>query len=92
MAVEQARGCLDAAARPLRAVMVQAHSPRADVLTEHLQRIHAATGVPVVLQDYPVVSGVTVTPATLLEVVRGVPVRGGRQGRVDRPRHRRSPR
>lgn len=73
VAVEQARGCIDAAARPLRAVMVQAHSPRADVLTDHLQRIHAATGVPVVLQDYPVVSGVTVTPATLLEVVRACP-------------------
>ena len=53
--------------------MVQAHSPRADVLTDHLQRIHAATGVPVVLQDYPVVSGVTVTPAALLEVVRACP-------------------
>ena len=57
VAVEQARGCIDAAARPLRAVMVQAHSPRADVLTDHLQRFHAATGVPVVLQDYPVISG-----------------------------------
>ena len=73
VAVEQARGCVDAAARPLRAVMVQAHSPRPDVLTDHLQRIHAATGVPVVLQDYPVVSGVTVTPAALLEVVRACP-------------------
>ena len=43
VAVEQARGCLDAASRPLRAVMVQAHTANADVLVEHLQQIHRAT-------------------------------------------------
>ena len=45
VAVEQARGCLDAASRPLRAVMVQAHTANADLLVEHLAR--RSTGRPV---------------------------------------------
>jgi len=45
----------------LAAVMVQVNSPRADVLTEHLRAVHEATGVPVVVQDYPLVSGVSIS-------------------------------
>ncbi|WP_426246867.1 dihydrodipicolinate synthase family protein [Nocardioides sp. LHG3406-4] len=73
VAVEQARGCIGAATRPLRGLMVQAHSPRPELLIEHLHAIHDATGADVVLQDYPVVSGVHVTPAALLETVAACP-------------------
>lgn len=70
VAVEQALACLDAAIRTPRALMVQAHSPRADVLVEHLTVIHEATGLPIVLQDYPAVSNVRVAADVLATVVR----------------------
>jgi 4-hydroxy-tetrahydrodipicolinate synthase len=69
-AVDQAQSCLEAAQRPPRALMVQVNSPRADVLGAHLTAIHEATGVPVVVQDYPAASGVTVAADVLVEVVR----------------------
>ncbi|SEB63803.1 4-hydroxy-tetrahydrodipicolinate synthase [Paramicrobacterium humi] len=54
----------------LAAVMVQANSPRADAVIEHLQRIHAATGVPIVLQDYPKASGVAISTDAVIAVVQ----------------------
>ena len=70
VAVDQAQSCLEAAQRPPRALMVQVNSPRADVLVEHLTAIHEATGVPVVVQDYPAASGVAVAADVLVDVVR----------------------
>lgn len=69
--VEQARACLDAATRPVRALMVQVHSPRADHLVDHFTAVHEATGLPVVVQDYPAVSNVRVSSEVLVEVVHG---------------------
>lgn len=69
-AVDQAQACLEAAQQPPRALMVQVHSPRAETLVEHFTAIHQATGVPVVVQDYPAASGVTVAADVLVEVVR----------------------
>ncbi|GAB3016367.1 dihydrodipicolinate synthase family protein [Nocardioides flavus (ex Wang et al. 2016)] len=70
VAVDQAQACLEAAHRPPRALMVQVNSPRADVLVEHLTAVHEATGLPVVVQDYPAASGVSVAADVLVEVVR----------------------
>jgi 4-hydroxy-tetrahydrodipicolinate synthase len=70
VAVDQAESCLEAAQRPPAALMVQVNSPRADVLVEHVSAIHHATGLPVVVQDYPAVSGVTVAADVLVDVVR----------------------
>ncbi len=70
VAVDQALSCLEAAQRAPQAFMVQVGSPRADVLVQHFTAIHEATGLPVVVQDYPAASGVTVSPDVLVEVVR----------------------
>ena len=68
--VDQAEACLEAARRPPAALMVQVNSPRADVLVEHVSSVHEVTGLPVVVQDYPAVSGVTVAPDVLVDVVQ----------------------
>ena len=53
----------------LAAVMVQANSARAETVIAHLDAIHRATGAPVVLQDYPMASGVSISTAALASVV-----------------------
>jgi 4-hydroxy-tetrahydrodipicolinate synthase len=69
-AVDQAEACLEAARRPPAALMVQVSSPRADVLVEHFSKVHEATGLPVVVQDYPAVSGVSVAADVLVDVIQ----------------------
>lgn len=54
----------------LAAVMVQANSSRADTVIRHLDAIHRATGAKVVLQDYPLASGVSITTQSLITVVQ----------------------
>lgn len=68
--VEEAEHMLGSATRDLEAVMIQAHSAVASLVTEHLTAVHDATGAAVVLQDYPVISGVTIACEDLIEVVR----------------------
>lgn len=68
--IEQARDCVDAAARPPVALMVQVNSPRADVVVDHLTAVHEATGLPVVVQDYPAASQVRIASDALVDVVR----------------------
>jgi 4-hydroxy-tetrahydrodipicolinate synthase len=72
-AIEQGHNVIDAGGGAVRALMVQLHSPRADLLIEHLTAIHDACGVGIVAQDYPVASGVTVGSDVLTEVVRACP-------------------
>lgn len=42
-------------------------------LTEHYRAIGAAVGLPIVLQDYPVVNGVTMTPRAMADLANTVP-------------------
>lgn len=42
-------------------------------LTQHYQRIADATSLPIVLQDYPVVNGVTMSPRAMADLVIAVP-------------------
>lgn len=72
VAVEQARTAA-AAGGNLVGLMVQVHSPDPDVLAAHLRAVHDATGVGIVLQDYPVVSGVRITPAQVLATLQRCP-------------------
>lgn len=72
VAIEQARAAVDAAGRPV-ALMVQVNSPDASALTRHLEQVHAATGSGIVLQDYPVASGVSISPTTVLDVLERCP-------------------
>jgi 4-hydroxy-tetrahydrodipicolinate synthase len=57
----------------LAAVMVQVHSPAAEVLRAHLQAVHDATGAALVVQDYPVASGVRIGTADLARALDGLP-------------------
>lgn len=68
-AVEEARAVLDVAGDRAAALMVQVNSPDPAVVTDHLGRVAAATGRPIVVQDYPVASGVTIPVAALRRVV-----------------------
>ena len=49
----------------LAGVMVQVNSPNPEVLTRHLKRVNEATGAAVVVQDYPLVSGVKINSQVL---------------------------
>ncbi len=57
----------------LAAVMVQVHSPAPAELVRHLTAVHDATGVAVVVQDYPLASGVRIAAADLADAVAGLP-------------------
>jgi 4-hydroxy-tetrahydrodipicolinate synthase len=69
-AIEEILAAQAVAGERLAAVMVQANSPRADTVMRHLDAIHRATGAKVVLQDYPVASGVSITTQSLITVVQ----------------------
>lgn len=72
-AVEQARNATSAAGPGLAAVMVQANTADPAVLARHLTSIHEATGAGVVLQDYPVASGVRIGAEQILAVLAECP-------------------
>src|SRR5665811_836147 len=73
VAVEQARTAVGAAGDHLAGLMVQVNSADPDVLTAHLSAVHEATGAGIVVQDYPVASGVRITPAQILVTARRCP-------------------
>jgi 4-hydroxy-tetrahydrodipicolinate synthase len=50
----------------LVAVMVQVNSSRPEVLSAHLNELHRNTGAALVVQDYPIASGVTIPTADLI--------------------------
>jgi len=57
----------------LRGVMLQVPSADPELLRAHLAEVHEATGVGLVVQDYPAASGVRMPAAVLGEVVASVP-------------------
>jgi 4-hydroxy-tetrahydrodipicolinate synthase len=57
----------------MSAAMVQVNSSTPEVVMHHLHTIHAATGAAIVLQDYPVASGVSISTENLLRVVDECP-------------------
>jgi len=71
-AIEEVLATQEAVGDRLAAVMVQVNSPVAAVVAAHLQAIVDQTGAAVVIQDYPVASGVTIPGPTLKEVVESV--------------------
>lgn len=72
-AAELARLLRDAADGALAAVMAQVTSPDPDILRRHLDVLHGRAGVAVVVQDYPLISGVTIRPGVLADVVAQCP-------------------
>jgi 4-hydroxy-tetrahydrodipicolinate synthase len=71
--VEEGLLAVEAVGTRIAALMVQVNSPRPDVLTGHLRAVHEATGLPVVVQDYPAVSGFSVAADVLAEVLADLP-------------------
>ncbi len=76
VAVEQATNAL-AAARDAGAadpaLMVQINTPAPDVVSAHLRRVHEETGAGIVLQDYPVASGVHMPVTSVRRVLDACP-------------------
>ncbi|WP_417218212.1 dihydrodipicolinate synthase family protein [Arthrobacter sp.] len=68
-AIDEVRAAHHVLGDRLAAVMVQANSADPGILTSHLQAIHRATGIDIVLQDYPVASGVSISVGNLARVV-----------------------
>lgn len=71
--VEQARRLLDAVPRPPVALMAQIGDVDPTAATASLHRLHDATGIGVLIQDYPVVSGVSVTDEQVVEIASACP-------------------
>lgn len=70
--IDEARMATELVGDRLAGVMVQANSPDPAVLRDHLTAVNRATGAPIVVQDYPVASGVSV-PAPVLGEVATLP-------------------
>jgi 4-hydroxy-tetrahydrodipicolinate synthase len=56
-----------------QAVMIQVSSAEPADLRAHLQAVHDACGIGIVVQDYPVITGVTIAPPDLADAIRGLP-------------------
>jgi 4-hydroxy-tetrahydrodipicolinate synthase len=70
-ATQSALRALDAVHNSPAVLMVQVNSPQGAVVAEHLAAIHESTGADIVVQDYPVISGVTITSAEILKAIDG---------------------
>lgn len=76
----QARALLDAADSAaersqgaVRALMVQVPSPEPAAIVAHLRAVHEATGLGIVVQDYPLISGVHVRAEALADAIAECP-------------------
>ncbi|MBO0680890.1 dihydrodipicolinate synthase family protein [Mycolicibacterium sp. S2-37] len=71
--VAQARRLLAAVPRPPVALMAQIGDADPAVAADSLRRLHAATGIGILIQDYPVVSGVTVGDEEMVALLQACP-------------------
>ncbi|MFG1709433.1 dihydrodipicolinate synthase family protein [Nonomuraea sp. M3C6] len=71
--VEEVRLAQQVAGDRLAGVMVQVNSPNPHVLAGHLRAVHEATGAGLVVQDYPLVSGVSISADALVTALRDLP-------------------
>jgi 4-hydroxy-tetrahydrodipicolinate synthase len=71
--VSQALQLLGAVSRPPTALMAQISDADPAVAAGSLRRLHEETGIGVLIQDYPVVSGVDVTDEQVVTLVRACP-------------------
>lgn len=72
-AVEQATRVVEAGQGAVTAVMVQVNTADPDALRRHLAAVNHASGVGIVVQDYPLVSGVRITSAALALAITDCP-------------------
>ena len=71
--IEEGLLAAEAVGNRIAGLMVQVNSPRPDVLTAHLWAVHEATGLPIVVQDYPAVSGVSIPADVLAAALADLP-------------------
>ncbi|GAA1576190.1 dihydrodipicolinate synthase family protein [Kribbella sancticallisti] len=69
----EAENILPAAGDRLAGLMVQVNTADPDALGKHLRAVADRTDQPIVVQDYPVVSGVSIAVADLVAAIRMVP-------------------
>lgn len=71
VAIEQGQSAIDAAGGTARVagLMVQVTSANTVTLSKHLRFVHDETGVGIVVQDYPLVTGVRIDQSDLAKVV-----------------------
>jgi 4-hydroxy-tetrahydrodipicolinate synthase len=71
--IEEAAAVASIVGKRAAGLMVQVNSPRPTVVARHLNAVHDATGLGIVVQDYPVASGVTIRTSDLVAAVAEVP-------------------
>jgi 4-hydroxy-tetrahydrodipicolinate synthase len=71
--VELARLLCEAGGAAVVAVMAQVNSADPESLLRHFGALHDGCGLPVVVQDYPVASGVTIRPDALAALIARCP-------------------
>jgi 4-hydroxy-tetrahydrodipicolinate synthase len=72
-AIEQSLRALKSAGKKLSGLMVQVNSPNSEILSKHLIKIYEETSTGIVLQDYPVVSGIKIATSQILETIKNCP-------------------
>ena len=72
-AIEQGLRLAEAGGGRLEALMVQVGSGQPSVAGRTFDEVHEAVGLPILVQDYPVVSGVAIRPEVLGELVADRP-------------------
>jgi len=71
--VEEVRLAQEVAGDRLAGAMVQVNSANPETLARHLRAVHEATGAGLVVQDYPLVSGVSITTDALVKAIKALP-------------------
>ncbi|MEB3370421.1 dihydrodipicolinate synthase family protein [Saccharopolyspora mangrovi] len=71
-AIEEVELATDVVGDQLAGAMVQVNTPDPDLLANQLDAVHAATGAGLVVQDYPLVTGVSISPVNLAAAVEQV--------------------
>jgi 4-hydroxy-tetrahydrodipicolinate synthase len=69
----EAANVVPAAGERLAGLMIQVSTPDPDALGKHLAEVAARTERPVVVQDYPVITGIPIATADLVRAVAAVP-------------------
>ncbi|WP_432938433.1 dihydrodipicolinate synthase family protein [Kribbella sp. CA-253562] len=69
----EAANVVPAAADRLAGLMIQVNTPDPDALGKHLAEVADRTGRPIVVQDYPVITGIPIATDDLVRAVAAVP-------------------
>jgi len=73
VAIDEVRKAQDVAGDRIVGAMVQINSTVPTTLIDHFNAIHQATGLGIVAQDYPAVSGISIRPEVLVAALRDKP-------------------